>query len=129
MALGLEVREPFFDHQLIEYVLSLPDEFKLGASPKQLLSDAMEPLLLKRTINRSKKGFVLPWKVWMKNELKSFCATQIKECAERNFINKEYLINSWNQFLKGDKRVSWISMWQVVVLNYWMTKNRVDYQS
>ena len=129
MALGLEVREPFFDHQLIEYVLSLPDEFKLGASPKQLLSDAMEPLLPKRTINRSKKGFVLPWKVWMKNELKSFCATQIKECSERDFINKEYLINSWNQFLNGDKRVSWISMWQVVVLNYWMTKNRVDYQS
>jgi asparagine synthase (glutamine-hydrolysing) len=125
MAFGLEVREPFFDYQLIEYVLSLPDEVKIGEFPKQLLSDALEPLLPQRIINRSKKGFVLPWQVWMKNELRSFCESQIVECAEREFINKPYLINRWNQFLKNDKRVSWISMWQIVVLNYWMNKNGV----
>jgi asparagine synthase (glutamine-hydrolysing) len=129
MSFGLEVREPFFDHQLIEYVLSLPDEVKLGVSPKQLLSDALEPLLPQKIINRSKKGFVLPWEVWMKNEMRSFCESQIVECAEREFINKPYLINRWNQFLKNDKRVSWISMWQMVVLNYWMNKNGVEYQT
>jgi asparagine synthase (glutamine-hydrolysing) len=129
MAFGLEVREPFFDYQLIEYVLSLPDEVKIGEFPKQLLSDALEPLLPQRVINRSKKGFVLPWQVWMKNELRSFCESQIVECAEREFINKPYLINRWNQFLKNDKRVSWISMWQIVVLNYWMNKNGVHYQT
>jgi hypothetical protein len=35
----------------------------------------------------------------------------------------------WSQFLKGDKQVSWISIWQLVVLNYWMNKNGVDYQT
>jgi asparagine synthase (glutamine-hydrolysing) len=129
MAFGLEVREPFFDYQLIEYVLSLPDEVKLGVSPKQLLSDALDPLLPKATISRSKKGFVLPWKIWMKNELRSFCESQLKECGERAFINKSYLAKMWSQFLKGDKQVSWISIWQLVVLNYWMNKNGVDYQT
>ena len=129
MAFGLEIREPFFDYQLIEYVLSLPDEVKLGGSTKQLLTDALEPLLPQGTINRSKKGFVLPWKVWMKNELRSFCESQIMECAEREFINKTYLIKRWNQFLRDDNRVSWISIWQLVVLNYWMNKNGVDYQT
>ena len=129
MAFGLEVREPFFDHQLIEYVLSLPDELKQGASPKQLLSDALDPLLPVRTINRTKKGFVLPWKVWMKNELRLFCESQIMECADREFINKPYLINRWNQFLNGDNRVSWISIWQMVVLNYWMNKNGIEYKA
>jgi len=129
MAFGLEVREPFFDHQLIEYVLSLPDEVKLGVSPKQLLSDALEPLLPQKIINRSKKGFVLPWEIWMKNEMRAFCESQIVECADREFINKPYLINRWNQFLKNDKRVSWISIWQMVVLNYWMNKNGVHYQN
>jgi asparagine synthase (glutamine-hydrolysing) len=129
MAFGLEVREPFFDYQLIEYVLSLPDEVKLGVSPKQLLSDALDPLLPKATISRSKKGFVLPWKIWMKNELRSFCESQLKECGERAFINKSYLAKMWSQFLKGDKQVSWISIWQLVVLNYWMNKNGVHYQT
>ena len=129
MAFGLEVREPFFDYQLIEYVLSLPDEVKLGASPKQLLSDALDPLLPKATISRLKKGFVLPWKVWMKNELRSFCESQLKECGERAFINKSYLAKMWSQFLKGDNQVSWINIWQLVVLNYWMNKNGVDYQA
>lgn len=129
MAFGLEVREPFFDHQLIEFVLSLPDEMKLGPSPKQLLSDALDPLLPVRTINRTKKGFVLPWKVWMRNELRLFCESQIMECADREFINKTYLINRWNQFLNGDNRVSWISIWQMVVLNYWMNKNGIEYKA
>jgi asparagine synthase (glutamine-hydrolysing) len=129
MAVGLEVREPFFDHELIEYVLSLPDDVKQGVSTKQLLIDALDPLLPQQVTTRSKKGFVLPWQVWMKNELKSFCESQIKECAEREFINKPYLMNRWNQFLKGDQRISWISIWQMVVLNYWMHKNRVSYQA
>lgn len=125
MAFGLEVREPFFDYQLVEYVLSLPDEVKLGASPKQLLADALEPLLPKGIINRSKKGFVLPWEVWMRKELRSFCESQIMQCADRDFINKPYLVNRWKHFLRNDKRVSWISMWQLVVLNYWMNKNGI----
>jgi asparagine synthase (glutamine-hydrolysing) len=129
MAFGLEVREPFFDYQLIKYVLSLSDEVKLGVSPKQLLTNALEPLLPEDTINRSKKGFVLPWNLWMKNELRSFCESQILECAEREFINKSYLTNMWNQFLRHENRVSWISIWQLVVLNYWMNKNGVNYQA
>ena len=129
MAFGLEIREPFFDHQLIEYVLSLPDEMKLGGSTKQLLTDALEPLLPQGIIKRTKKGFVLPWKVWMKNELKSFCESQILECAEREFINKTYLIKMWNQFLRDKNRVSWITIWQLVVLNYWMNKNGIEYKA
>ena len=129
MAFGLEVREPFFDHQLIEYVLSLPDEIKTGVSSKKLLTDALDPLLPQGIVNRPKKGFVLPWHLWMKNELRSFCELQIIECAERDFINKPYLIKRWNQFLKNDERISWISMWQLVVLNYWMNKNGVDYKA
>jgi asparagine synthase (glutamine-hydrolysing) len=129
MAFGLEIREPFFDHQLIEYVLSLPDQFKIGVSPKQLLSDALDPLLPSGIVSRTKKGFVLPWKVWMKNDLKSFCESQIVECAEREFIHKPHLIQRWKQFLNDDSSVSWISMWQMVVLNYWMNKNNIKYQA
>ena len=61
MAVGLEIREPFFDHQLIEYVLSLPDELKRSKFPKQLLFDSLDPLIPPEIFHRKKMGFVLPW--------------------------------------------------------------------
>lgn len=129
MANGLEVREPFFDIDLINYVLSVPDQYKSGIQPKQLLIDAVSPLLPDEIINRKKKGFVLPWEKWMRNELQSFCQSQIMECAERGFVNKRQLVNYWNGFLKRDVGIQWIELWQFVVLNYWMNKNNVNYKA
>lgn len=128
MANGLEVREPFFDIDLIEYVLSLPDEFKVGKHNKQLLLDAVYPLLPDEIIKRKKRGFVLPWEKWMRNELRPFCESQIMECADRIFINKTELISYWNKFLKKESGIQWIELWQFVVLNYWMKKNSIVYK-
>jgi asparagine synthase (glutamine-hydrolysing) len=129
MANGLEVREPFFDIDLINYVLAVPDHYKVGKFPKQLLLDSISPLLPAEIINRKKKGFVLPWEKWMRNELKSFCEAQIIECSERDFVNKAQLIKYWNRFLKRDPSIRWIELWQFVVLNYWMNRNNVVYQA
>lgn len=129
MANGLEVREPFFDIDLINYVLGVPDHYKSGKHPKQLLLDSISPLLPAEIINRDKKGFVLPWGKWMRNELQSFCEAQIMECAERDFVNKEQLIKYWNRFLKREAGIQWIELWQFIVLNYWMNRNNVVYQA
>ena len=43
MAHALEVRVPFFDYRLVEYLLSLPDAIKFPHTPKQLLVEAMAP--------------------------------------------------------------------------------------
>ena len=40
MRRGLEVRVPFLDHELVEYVLSLPDKLKKSKISKQLHIDA-----------------------------------------------------------------------------------------
>ncbi len=123
MAVGLEIREPFFDHHLVEYVLSLSDNIKYPRSPKQLLVESLRPLIPKEIANRPKQGFEIPWKGWMQNELQSFCLEQIKDIAERDFVNGPNLINYWNRFLKGDPSIRWIELWQFVVLGYWLRKN------
>jgi asparagine synthase (glutamine-hydrolysing) len=128
MANGLEIREPFFDIELIEYVLSIPDEYKIGKYNKQLLLDAISPLLPNEIITRKKRGFILPWEKWMRNELRSFCEAQIMECADRIFINKTQLVSYWNKFLKKESGIQWIELWQFVVLNYWMNKNNIVYK-
>ena len=126
MAVGLEIREPFFDHQLIEYALSIPDNIKFPHFPKQLMVEALQPLLPDEIVHRKKQGFVLPWEKWMRNELQSFCAAQINDLANRNFIKRDALLNYWNRFLQHDPAVRWMELWQFVVLSYWLNKNGIQ---
>lgn len=125
MAVGLEIREPFFDHQLVEYVLSIPDYIKYPNYPKQLMVEALEPLLPDEVVHRKKQGFVLPWEKWMRAELQSFCASQIKGLSQREFIKGEALLKYWDRFLKHDPSVRWMELWQFVVLGYWLNKNGI----
>jgi len=126
MAVGLEIREPFFDHKLIEYALSIPDNIKFPHFPKQLMVEALEPLLPNEIVHRKKQGFVLPWEKWMRNELQSFCADQINELANRNFIKRDALLKYWNRFLQHDPAIRWMELWQFVVLGHWLKKNGIQ---
>src|SRR6201999_2195402 len=65
MAVSLEVREPFFDHDLVEYVMGIPDQIKKPVYPKSLLVESLKPLLPDEIVFRKKQGFVLPWNVWL----------------------------------------------------------------
>jgi asparagine synthase (glutamine-hydrolysing) len=126
MAVSLEVREPFFDHDLVEYILQVPDVIKNPVFPKSLLVESVSPLLPDEVVHRKKQGFLFPWELWMKRELKSFCELRIARLTERNFIQGPALQRYWNRFLKGDHSVRWTELWLFVVLEYWMEKNNVE---
>ncbi len=126
MASSLEVREPFFDHELIEYVLGIPDHIKYPGYPKQLLVESLGNLLPDEIVHRSKQGFMLPWRLWLKNELKSFCELHIRRICERDFINANQLLKKWNRFLKDDNEVLWVEILVFVVLEYWLEKNGIE---
>ena len=126
MAVSLEVREPFFDHKLIEYVLGVPDNLKYPAYPKSLLVESLDGLLPGEIVHRKKQGFTFPWHYWLKNELKSFCEGHLTRLSQRRFINAEVLMQTWKEFLTGSEKVRWMDIWLFVVLSYWLEKNEVD---
>jgi asparagine synthase (glutamine-hydrolysing) len=126
MAVSLEVREPFFDHNLVEYLLQVPDNIKFPVYPKSLLVESLKPLLPDEIVHRKKQGFLFPWELWMKNELRSFCEKHINRLSEREFINATSLKLHWNRFLAGDKGIRWTELWLFIVLSYWMEKNQVE---
>ena len=125
MAVSLEVREPFFDHALIEYVLGIPDHIKYPHYPKSLLVESLQGLLPEEIVHRKKQGFLFPWDVWLKNDLRSFADEHIQRIGERDFIRAPQLRAHWNQFLKGDTRVRWMEIWLFVILEYWLERNEV----
>lgn len=73
MAAGVEVRVPFLDQDLVEYIKKIPDDMLIqGRHAKWVLKKAMEPYLPKSVIYRPKTGFGLPVRNWVKNELRDF---------------------------------------------------------
>jgi asparagine synthase (glutamine-hydrolysing) len=126
MAVALEVRVPFLDYELVEYVLGIGDEFKRPVFPKKLLVDSLGDLLPDEVIHRKKMGFVFPWEIWLKNELRTFCEDKIQQLIRREIINGKYLAASWERFLKGDKNVRWLDMWLCVVLENWLEANNIE---
>jgi asparagine synthase (glutamine-hydrolysing) len=126
MAVSLEVREPFFDQDLVEFIMAVPDAIKYPHYPKSLLVESVKPLLPDEIVHRKKQGFLLPWNVWMKKELRTFCETRLKNLCQRSFINGDRLIDYWNRFLKDDPSIRWTELWLFVVIEYWMEKNNVE---
>lgn len=125
MANALEVRVPFLDYQLVEYVLGLPDALKFPHRPKQLLVDAMGDLLPREIVERPKMGFILPWKHWMKKELRAFCEERLNLLGAFPGFDPAGITRLWNAFLQDDPRVTYSRIWPLVVLGHWFKKQGI----
>lgn len=123
MAHALEVRVPFFDHELVEFMLSLPDEVKKGEGPKPLLVKALGADLPSEIVNRKKMGFVFPWEHWLRNELKEFAQSRLQNLSRRSQFNPDAITKLWNRFLKKDPAILWVHIWILVVLEDWLQRN------
>ena len=126
MASALEIREPFFDYKLVEYVMQVPDKYKFRKYKKSLLVESLSTLLPSEIVHRPKMGFVFPWDVWMKNELKDFCEDKIYRLAKSSIFESSQIIKIWEDFLAGNKRVLWSYVWQLVVLENWLLENDIQ---
>ncbi|RAU83283.1 asparagine synthase (glutamine-hydrolyzing) [Pontibacter arcticus] len=126
MAHALEVRVPFLDYELVEYVLGVPDEHKYPTSPKRLLTESLGDLLPMDIINRPKMGFVLPWQNWLKEEMFSFADQKLNNLGDRSAFNADELKELWSKFRRGDATVTWSRIWYLVVLENWLEENEIE---
>jgi asparagine synthase (glutamine-hydrolysing) len=120
MANSLEVRVPFFDHDLIDYVVNVPDQIKFPKYAKSLLVESLAGLLPNEIVHRPKMGFSFPWAQWMKSELKPFCNEQLDALSKRGILNETVVQDYWKKFLAGDPTISWSKIWLLVTLEQWM---------
>ncbi|MBC7705536.1 MAG: amidotransferase 1, exosortase A system-associated [Rhodoferax sp.] len=71
MAHSLEVREPLMDHELVEWLATLPSSLKIrGQEGKYLFKKSMEPHLPKDVLYRPKMGFSVPLAQWFRGPLR-----------------------------------------------------------
>lgn len=123
MASALEVREPFFDYKLVEYVLGIPDELKYPTYPKSLLVESLKPMLPDEVVHRPKMGFTLPWKNWLHTELRSWCTARLASIADRPEFDGDAVRKIERAFFRNPESNEWMPVFQLAVLEDWLTKN------
>jgi len=90
MAHSLEVRVPLLDHQLVEWISTLPVGFKRrGGEGKYLLKKAMEPWLPNDILYRPKKGFAVPLASWFRGPLRS----RLRDALASDVLNDSGVFN------------------------------------
>jgi asparagine synthase (glutamine-hydrolysing) len=120
MAHSLEVRVPFLDHPLVEFVTQLPREFKFRkGQPKALLVDALNELLPSGVVNQPKRGFTFPWATWLRGPLRKSIEAGLAEATPilQEALNIESANGIWRSYLDG--HTSWSRPWSLYVLNEW----------
>jgi asparagine synthase (glutamine-hydrolysing) len=94
MAHSLEVREPLMDHPLVEWLSSLPPDFKLrNGEGKILLKKALEPYLPQEILYRPKMGFAVPLAQWFRGPLREPVRRAVlgPVLADTGWFNAAYL--------------------------------------
>lgn len=121
MMCGLEVRVPFLDHEVVEFVFGLEGAQKLHRSRrKYILLETFKELLPRSLLNRPKWGFEIPISVWLKKELRYLCDTYLAPdfIRAQGIFDSESLERLVAEHLSGRVDRSW-QIWNLIVIGHW----------
>jgi asparagine synthase (glutamine-hydrolysing) len=124
MANSLEVRVPFLDHKLVEFVARLPKDTKYRSEvPKSLLVEAMGDLLPDDVVGQPKRTFTLPWDVWLRGPLGVQISQNLANLTPPllRYMNQRAVRGSWQNFVTG--HTNWSRPWSIYVLNRWVQRH------
>ncbi len=127
MANSLEVRTPFLDYELVNFIFSLPDNFKInGDLRKRLLQDAFREMLPAKLYNRPKKGFEVPLLKWFRKEMKSLITDELLSKSfieEQNIFNYTEIAKLKKQLFSSNPGDVHARIWGLIVFQWWWRKN------
>jgi asparagine synthase (glutamine-hydrolysing) len=127
MANSLEVRVPFLDHRLVEFVGRLPKRAKYARGiPKSLLIEALSELLPDEVVDQPKRTFTLPWDVWLRGSLGVRVSQDLADLAPalQQYLNPRAVQGAWHNFAIGE--TNWSRPWSLFVLNEWVRHHVTD---
>jgi asparagine synthase (glutamine-hydrolysing) len=126
MASSVEVRVPFLDRELAEFVAwKVPPKLKLKGffrpTTKYILRRAMKDLLPREVLNQPKAGFAAPIDYWLAHDLREMtddllCESRIRE---RGLFRPEVVREFVDQHRSGAQDWS-MQIWQFLTLELWM---------
>lgn len=122
MAVSLEGRSPFLDHEFLELTAKVPFDLKIKGlnNKKYILKEALRDLLPDEVIFRPKMGFGVPIDSWFRNELKDYAHDVLlsEKSVKRGFFKKEEIekiLENHNSTLANYSP----RIWALIALELW----------
>jgi len=128
MANSLECRSPFLSKNLIEWSLSIPSKFKVSYWEKKIvLKKLAEKFFPKKFIYKKKKGFELPIKHWLREDLLQWSRELVYENENYNNlpIDQKKVIEIFNLH-NSKKRDCHPYLWAILMLLDFNRKNQTN---
>ena len=120
MGNSLEVRTPFLDFNLVNYMFSVESNIKVGDTNKYLLKKIASKYIPEVIINRTKKGFNSPFNEWLNKEYKKEILNAIVEVNNQtNLFNHKYKLNIY-ELSKSNKYKQ--HLYSLFVFSLWFKK-------
>jgi asparagine synthase (glutamine-hydrolysing) len=121
MAHSLEARSPFLDHELVEYMATIPSHFKIqGKTTKYLFRRLAQDYLPQKIVSRQKQGFMFPIAYWFRNEL----STLLEDYLLNSYFVREglFLKTSVNRLIQEHRSQQvdhHVRLWMLLNLEIW----------
>jgi len=131
MAESLEVRAPFLDYHIIEFVNRLPYKMKLkGFTTKYILKRAVDGFLPANIIQRPKKGFGLPIAKWIKGPIKDLVQELLhpEKIKREGFFDPKIVSKLLDDHLKF-KANNAKKLWTLFIFEMWLEEWGNHHQS
>ncbi|MCX8020066.1 MAG: asparagine synthase (glutamine-hydrolyzing) [Chitinophagaceae bacterium] len=125
MAYSLEGRSPLLGKELLEYIPTLPDDFKIkGKTTKYLLRRLGEKFLPQELIHQPKRGFEVPLKKWVNRELKEiiFSFLLSPNAYIKHFIKNTFLTRLCENKIHCGPEKRAKMLWTLFALEVWYQK-------
>jgi asparagine synthase (glutamine-hydrolysing) len=125
MAHSLEVRVPLLDHQLVEYMATVPASLKLKNynNKKYLLKCIVRNKLPKKIIHQKKQGFNLPVGLWINTYLKDYVNQVLSDekIIEMGYFRSDFIDKLLSEHFSSRKDNGY-QIWGLMTLSLWWEK-------
>ena len=145
MAASVEGRVPYVDHELVEFMFTVPTKYKMkwksfpdiiksfnntsdeisenNDTTKYILKETFKNFIPKETIDRKKKGFPVPLDIWFRSNIKEIAEKELLNINSkiRIIVNQKTLRKWIDKNLKSNRDASFgQKLWMLLNLEYWL---------
>ena len=117
MANSLEVRSPFVDHKLVEYIVGSSYEYFDKDKPKKLLKNQLSSDFDNAFLNRKKMGFVFNLENWIYSNI-----NEIKDVINSDTLSSNLNLEVIDKLSINKSRINAQRIWKLYIIEKYISR-------
>jgi len=126
MAHSVEIRLPFLDYRLVEYLINLPVTLKIkGGWTKYVLRKALHELPVGVRWRRDKQGFITPEEQWLKKDFSEIIIDVFSKSTleQKGIIDSREFLKYYRDFQRGSRTTWYTDISRMFMAEIWAKNN------